>query len=895
MTNYEQDLERQHQEFLEDIDDDEIVHMTSAEPSIEDEEKEEETSRKRTEEQSWKILKKDASTSIFTKKKMREYTPIGRVLGFISANMGVSYRGVGKYSHMLKSTRITCEQDQMRLYKDNYNKVDEYFHTSYSLAKHSYGRVSPNGYLSLSIFRRSTRHTYADGEYRDIDMKNCQPVAAYEKCKQMGIEDSVSSLQKYCEKPKYWREKIMEVHSVNKDTAKELPIRILFGGSYDEWITENGVDKNKKIATFIDMETQLKPIMEIVYKENPQMVKDLSKDVNWNKKTLNCKKRSVMGLWGQTMERFFQETAISYLVENKGFILEDIIPSQDGFMVRPRYWYDGIEADCGQAVKDKYNINIIFEEKQFDEKFELVSIDCKKNFEVWSDTLSVKLLSNRLIDEYGDFILRNRESGELFIYWDNRWYNESSDKNKRYIWRFVSEKLYDLIEPEINGDVSLKKQEKDMLLQMLRNHTSQKVRMNEVILHSLSKCQEMECEFDSKPFLIGFNDCVYDLEFGEPRQYDYSDFMTLSVGYDYPHHIDSNINDVTDEEQIKNRDTLIEFFESIQPDKEDMLLLFQTLASGLDGIAYQKFFFFNGKGGNGKGVVGGLMDIVLGEYYYQGGNAILKECEKLNAPSPEILLLKNKRYVNFKELEGVLNVSVLRNLTGGGKFSGRMLNANPVNFEMSATFVGEFNNYPDLSGKPMEADYRRIIDEQFTNNFSTDKDKIGKNIGGVFFQEANEYYTSNTFKEKSRDMFMMMLLKTYKEYKQVKQKIITGMKFDVPKHSVKRANDYLANQNVFKRLTDSIYEKVEILATDSKKDKADKTLKASVMWKQIQNQEDYRLLTAREKKNTYGRDNFYQHLKEEFSTEIQKKSAILVCIGVRIKNLDDEEDSDEEE
>lgn len=873
MTNYEQDLERQHQEFLEDTD-----------------EEEEEETRRRTEEQSWKILKKDASKTIFAKKKMREYIPIGKVLGFISSNMGISYVGVGKYSHMLKSTRITGEQDQMELYKNNYNKVDGYFHTSYSLAKHSYGRINPNGYMSASIFHRPTRHTFADGVYRDIDMKNCQPVAVYEKCKQMGLEDSVSSLKKYCEKTKYYREKIMEFHNVSKDMAKQLPIRIMFGGSYDKWIIENGVEGKMKMQTFIDMETQLKPIMEIVYKENIQMVKDLSKDATWNKKTLNCKKRSVMGLWGQTMERFFQETAITYLVEDKGFILEDIIPSQDGLMVRPQYWYDGIEEDCGKAVKDKYNINIIFEEKPFDEKFELVSIDSDKNFEIWSDTLSVKLLSNRLIEEYGDFILRNKESGELFIYWDKRWYNESSDKNKRYIWRFVSEKLYDLIAPEIKNDVSLTKKERDMLLQMLRNNTSQKVRMNEVILHALSKCQEMECEFDSKPFLIGFNDCVYDLEFGEPRQYDYSDFMTLSVGYDYPHHIDSNLK-VTDKEQIKNRDTLIEFFDSIQPDKEDMRLLFQTLASGLDGIAYQKFFFFNGKGGNGKGVVGGLMDIVLGEYYYQGGNAILKECEKLNAPSPEILLLKNKRYVNFKELEGVLNVSVLRNLTGGGKFSGRMLNANPVNFEMSATFVGEFNNYPDLSGKPMEADYRRIMDERFTNNFSTDKDKIGKNIGGVFFQEANEYYTSNTFKEKSRDMFMMMLLKTYKEHRKE-----TGMKFDVPNHSVKRANDYLANQNVFKRLTDSIYEKIEILATDSKADKAEKTLKASVMWKTIQYQEDYRTLTAREKKNTYSRDNFYQHLKEEFSTDIQKKSALLVCVGVRDKSLDDEEEeSDEEE
>lgn len=880
-TQYNEYLESQYMEQFADFGmDEEIVHMSSAtEPIIIEQEGGDES-------QSWKILKKNSSKSIFLKRKMREYIPIGRVLGFLDANMGISYVGSSRHHHMLKTTRITSERDQIELYKNNFNKIDEYFHTSYSLAKHSYGRINPNGYMSLSIFHRPTRHTFADGQYRDIDMKNCQPVAVYEVCKQMGLEDSVSSLRNYCEKTKYYREQIMKFHNVNKDMAKQLPIRIMFGGSYDKWITENGVEIQSKMKTFVDMETQLKPIMELVYKENSQMIKELSKDTTWNNKPLNCKKRSVMGLWGQTMERFFQETAISYLVDVKGLILEDIIPSQDGLMVRPQCWYDGIEDDCGMAVKDKYNINIVFEEKPFDEKFELVSINCEKSFAIWSDQLSVKLLANRLIDEFGDSILRNSENGELFIYWDKRWYNESTDKNKRYIWRIVSEKLYELIEPEIKKEVSLTKKEKDTLLQVLRNHTSQKVRMNEVILHSLSKCKEMKGDFDSNPFLIGFDDCVYDLEAGKPREYVYSDYMTLSVGYDFPRNIDSNL-DVTGEENITIRDDLINMFESIQPNKEDMRLMFQILASGLDGIAYQKLFFLNGMGGNGKGVIGALMATILGQYYYQGGQGVLKECEKANAPSPDILLMKGKRYINFKELEGVLNVSVLRNLTGGGKFSGRMLNSNPVNFEMSGTFVAEFNSHPDLNGKPMEADYRRMVDCNFPINFTSDQTKIGKNIGGVEFQEANEYYVSIEFKEKSRDMFMMMLLKTYAAYRTV-----TGIKFDIPTHIKERTDKYLANQNVFKRLTDKMYEKVEINDND-KQDKKAKTLKATDMWRTIQSQEDYRFLTAREKKNQYGRDSFYQHLKNEFQTEMHKQKQTLVCIGV--KDRSDEEDDEDED
>ena len=74
-------------------------------------------------------------------------------------------------------------------------------------------------------------------------------------------------------------------------------------------------------------------------------------------------------------------------------------------------------------------------------------------------------------------------------------------------------------------------------------------------------------------------------------------------------------------------------------------LYLQVLASGLDGRAYQKLFLFNGQGGNGKGLTGALMDNVLGEYYYQPGNGILKDVEKANTPSPDMFNLKNKRYI----------------------------------------------------------------------------------------------------------------------------------------------------------------------------------------------------------------------------------------------------------
>ena len=46
---------------------------------------------------------------------------------------------------------------------------------------------------------------------------------------------------------------------------------------------------------------------------------------------------------------------------------------------------------------------------------------------------------------------------------------------------------------------------------------------------------------------------------------------------------------------------------------------------------------------DGKGLTGALMDAVLGEYYFQPGNGILKDVERANTPSPDMFNLKNKR------------------------------------------------------------------------------------------------------------------------------------------------------------------------------------------------------------------------------------------------------------
>ena len=323
---------------------------------------------------SWTLDRRDAENSIFLKRQMKEYAPIGKIKGFLKNEMGISYVGINRYKHFVFS-KVSTEQEQLSNYKALYMPTKQYYRVSHQLPKHKWGRIIPKGYMSLSVFHRPTRHSLCQDEYIDIDMSNAQPQVVYEMCRQDGISDSVSALKEYCENPRKFRKAIMAIHNVSYDTAKQLPIRLMFGGGYSKWKEDYVVKDDSKMPLFVKLENQMSLIIDKVYNSNPQIEKDVLKVDNTKWKNINEKKRGVMGLWGQTLERYLQETAIDFLVKRKGFLLEDIVPSQDGFMPRKHLWYEGLIEDCEKSIMDKYGIIMKFLKKPFDEAIDIPDED----------------------------------------------------------------------------------------------------------------------------------------------------------------------------------------------------------------------------------------------------------------------------------------------------------------------------------------------------------------------------------------------------------------------------------------------------------------------------------------------------------------------------------------
>jgi phage/plasmid-associated DNA primase len=363
----------------------------------------------------------------------------------------------------------------------------------------------------------------------------------------------------------------------------------------------------------------------------------------------------------------------------------------------------------------------------------------------------------------------------------------------------------------------------------------------DIIRLILPKVRQTSDLFNKKDFLLGFENGVVDLRTSKFRGYQYDDYITITTKYNYVpvDYLDLSNNTLKEE--------LNSIIESIQPDVELRTLYLQILASGLDGRPYQKLFLFNGQGGNGKGFTGAMMGRVLGDYYYQAPNGIIKDAEKSNVPSPDMFNCYNKRYINFKEVNGMVKVATLRNLTGGGDFTGRLLNSNPIQFKMNATFVMEFNNAPELDGKPQASDYRRLTHIEFPVNFTDDENKIGNTIDGILYKKANTLYETDDFQCRMKPIFLDFLLSIYKQY------YIDGIgiKFDIPQSVRIRTEKFIEDQNLFQKVFYDLYDVV--------KDET-KMIKYLELWSDFQCSEDYCGLKSRRAKQEYGRDELYKWL-----------------------------------
>lgn len=742
--------------------------------------------------------------------RVREHANMLKIVGFIQNDMGITYQGNPRYEH---ATTCKTEIQMMKSYHNNYVRENECYGTAHKLTKMCWGRTLPVDYLSLSVMHRPTRHALCDGIYADKDMVNAHVSILCEIFKNKPNID-ISALLEYNSDPKRWRSELAVYHGIdpvkNKDDAKQLFIRMLFGGGYSQWIKDFDISRNilpsQGHPLILRIQNELSVIQEEFYNANPQMVKDLKKHDAVKFADVRQLKRSLLATALQTIERWIMEECIQFLTDEKRFDIRDIVPCQDGMMILKSLDYPGIEDDFERITLERFGMSVKWVDKPFDEAIDIPDGIIEKTLDEWNDFLTDFGISKLIIDTYGDRIRYKRptEDSRDFLYiFDSvrkRWFSEEPKSPPTLLNMITS--MYDGVASELANDDSLTDKELNRLSMRARTLLLSSAGNVGILKKLLCIAEWSDVEFDANPYLLGFENGYLDLRTGDFLEYSEDIHITLTTQYNYykPDYVNC-------QRDIEIREDLITAFKGMFETDEDLFYVMQVLASGLDGINYQHIWFFQGVGGNGKSLGISLNEKVLGVRFCKAasGAILTADSQKANQSSEDVVLLKNGRTVVFNEMDKVegMTWSSLKILTGGDTITARKMYKGLEQFKLNASVICAFNEKPDLIGNvvgPEKASLeRRLRPIEFPYIFTDDEAKIA--LGGKY-KRGNPMFVDKLWVEEAKHVYLDLLTGIYAE-SFVEGK--SGIQFKEPAKIKEACNSYLKDADVFNEVFADLY------------------------------------------------------------------------------------------
>ena len=210
-------------------------------------------------------------------------------------------------------------------------------------------------------------------------------------------------------------------------------------------------------------------------------------------------------------------------------------------------------------------------------------------------------------------------------------------------------------------------------------------------------------EWENKPWLLHFNDCVVDLMAfcdGKPCELPHDPNMLLMESTGHNWEDIKNVDPKALNEVIKNMELYL-------PNEELRNYFQRAMGRCLttDAAAEDKCMWLMGpEGGNGKSTILGAVKNALGSYYYdmQGKYLYYSSRDRdAEAPSPELAGMRNKRFVNFCEYNSIrtLDPEKYKNYTSAGFIKARRLNSNSDEFRAKCICVVDCNGMPGLQRK----------------------------------------------------------------------------------------------------------------------------------------------------------------------------------------------------
>jgi hypothetical protein len=262
-----------------------------------------------------------------------------------------------------KKNKILFDNNKSHLitYAKQYIKTKKQIKVKYKITKINYGRVTAIKGLSLGSIKREIRHILSNENYVDIDIVNAHPSIIEQIC----ITNNINCiyLTKYIKDRNNILQTIMKIYNVNKEQAKELFIRIMYGGTFESWAKDNDINE-KPIKYITDFMSEFNNITNIIIKFNNELDGCVRKYKESNNE--KYQKGCSLSYYAQEYERRILEIVFNYLVEKKYIIDNNCVLCFDGIMIPKDNYRIEILSELSNEVYDKIGFNLIFENKEMD-------------------------------------------------------------------------------------------------------------------------------------------------------------------------------------------------------------------------------------------------------------------------------------------------------------------------------------------------------------------------------------------------------------------------------------------------------------------------------------------------------------------------------------------------
>ena len=727
------------------------------------------------------------------------------------------------------------EKTQLEKFKECVER--DYANVEYSFKDdYSFGRVNPKGSLGLHSLTRETRHTLVKDKMVDVDIENAHLNLLLQILKNSTYKGSYKMVEDYVNNRQKWIDSIASAYKLldrddvkkdirkKKEIAKNLILRITYGGSIDEWKKDWNITTGTAPTEVKNLCLEVKGIFKCICEANPELF-EFCKAKNIEKKKDYNHEGTCASYFLQDKECLVLECVYQYCLDNQ-YIQNDICSlCNDGIMLEKQYYKPELLTELNKYVLEQTGFDLIFIEKPLDEGFGDI-LDNHLIFDLWKKPI--------LDGEYADFfkLLYHHHFvcsfGNTYTYNGVYWVKDDSKKNvmlnnridtsfKKYILKRANYLFFDAqkerfdfnqisspteeqkksVDEKFNTkydysretDISIDehyayimKKLKDYMREVekyLRN-VSTRDRLVKDICRVITRDW---IEFDADENLLGFLNKVYDLKKGDWVQPHYSQYISMTTGWNW-------INGYSSKCKTKMDEILKQIF----PNPEIRQHYLIVLSTGLFGRTIQKFFVAKGVGGNGKSMLDSMMMRTIGEYGYKLTSEAVRNSIKEGA-NPTIANLNNKRFVLVQEPDKKfkINTSTIKELTGDKELNCRTLYSTDTRTRLKITLLMECNDLPQLdeSGDAMA---RRIDVSPFDSRFMTyDRynELTEEELGTGKYHLANPEYESSEFVDTHKQALMEILMEHFKIFQN------DGYILKPPTAVINEAKEYLKYSDDF--------------------------------------------------------------------------------------------------